>query len=303
MTSRDDEQLPRKDRAKWVNEMMRRRIERGVWRDGHPLPSEKDLMFKPPSVWLNSHLPPSEEEPKASEKEPPSGKKPKGYMSQTTARAPVIQLEAIGRAIKHHGKLTVAYMPSMAPHWLVVDLPKPWSMKLAAVAEPHGAETHPAIALVPAKGSKISFKWDEGKTEYEVPEWNSEWLGIDTGTKLRTYTMILLIDKKPILTSTSFVPSDLLSGPVTWRQKEPPVGEPVLDVGELALDGVSLAFDNLRMDSRIPTLDESELLKPVSGIPAYVAYRQCQVTPIRQVHATSGRACVVVVARADRVHQ
>jgi len=160
-------------------------------------------------------------------------------------------------------------MPSLKPHWLVVDLPKPWFTELAAVAEPNGAETHPAVALISADGSEISPEWDEG--EYIVPEWESELLGIDTGTKLRTCTMILLIDDKPILISTSFVPSDLLGGPVTWQQK-PPVEEPALDVGKLALAGASVTFDNLSMDSRTPTLDESKLLKPVSGIPVFTVY-------------------------------
>jgi len=301
VTSSDDEQLPDRDKARWVYEKLRRRIELGVWPHGYPLPSEKDLRFKPPSVWLNGHLPPSEAGPKASEEAPqeepqPSDEKPE-YMSQTTARAAVIKLEAIGRAFKHHGKLTEAYMPSMAPHWLVVDLPKPWPMKLAAVAEP---ETHPAIALIPAKGSKINTRWRQGENEYEGPEWDSKRLGIDTGTKLRTNTMTLVIDDEPVLTSISFVPSDLLSGPVTWQQK-PPVGKPALDVGELALAGVSLAFDSPSMHARIPTFDESEPLEPVPGIPVYAAYRQCRVTPVRRVPATSGRACVVVVARADLV--
>lgn len=299
MTSSEDEQLPGEDKAEWVYEKLRRRIERGVWPDGYVLPSERDLRFKPPSVWLNGHLPPSEEEPKTSEEEPrPSGEKPREYMSQPTARAPVIRLEAIGRVIKHRGAKSVAYMPSKERHWLVVDLPKPWSMKLAKVAEPHGAEPHPAIALIPADGSKIDTRWHEG--EYQVPEWDSERLGIDTGTKLRTYRMTLLIDGEPILTSTSFVPSDLLTGPVTWQRK-PPDGELALDVGELALAGASLTFDNISTYSRNPTLDESEPLEPVPGIPVYVTYRQCQVTPVRRVPATSGRACVVVVARTDRV--
>src|SRR5262249_7656521 len=112
-------------------------------------------------------------------------------------------------------------------------------------------------------------------------------LGIDTGTKVRTNTLTLVIDDEPILTSTSFVPSDLLGGPVTWQQK-PPVGKPALAIGELELAGASLVFDHPSMHSRIPTLGESEPLKPVPGIPVYAAYRRCQVTPIRRVPAISG---------------
>jgi len=289
-----EEVPPRRDLARWLYETLLRQIERGLWPHGHPLPSENDLEFYPIRVWLHG-LPPSEEELKKRQEK----KKEDSLISRTTIRIALKGLADTGRVITKPGIGTSVYMPSLKPHWLVVDLPKPWFTKLAAVAEPSDAETHPAVALIPADGSKISIRWLEG--EYIVPEWESGLLGIDTGTKLRTCTMILLIDGKPVLISTWFVPSDLLGGPVTWQQK-PPIGEPALDVGKLALAGASVAFDNLNMDSRPPTLDESELLEPVSGISVYTVYRQCQVTPARRVPAISGRACVKVVVRSDLVH-
>ena len=294
-----EEVPPRRGIARWLYETLLRQIEHGVWPNGHPLPSEDDLEFYPTRVWLHG-LPPSEEELKKRKEK----KKKDSRISKTTIRIALQRLAETGRVITNHGIGTSAYMPSLKPHWLVVDLPKPSFMGLAAVAEPDCAETHPAVALIPADGSEISTRWHEG--EYMVPEWESELLGIDTGTKLHFITLILSIGGKPILISTSFVPSDLLGGPVTWQEK-PPIGEPALDVGKLALAGASVAFDNLSIDSRPPTLDESELLKPVSGIPVpvypvYAVYRQCQVTPARRVPAISGRACVKVVIRADLVH-
>jgi DNA-binding GntR family transcriptional regulator len=295
VTSSNDEHPPTRGMAKWIYEQMCRLIEQGVWQDGHPLPSEDELENKPISTWLDGYLPPSEEEPEAGEDEPGSIEKSgpeKKPMSRRTARDAVILLAAIGRVIKHPGKRSEVYMPSMEPHWLAVGLRRPWHMKLDAVAEPHDAEPHPAVQLIPAAGSVVSTRWHEGKDEYTVPEWDCERLGIDTGTKLRMYTLTLLIDDEPILTSTSLVPSDLLDGAVTWQQKTE---------GELALTGVSTTFSYPTLHSRVPTLDESEPLEPVPGIPVIVAYRQCRITPVG-IAATPRRACVVVVARADRVH-
>lgn len=277
-----DELPPERGKARWLHETLLRQIEHGLWPDGYLLPSEDDLEFQPSRVWLDG-LPPSEEEPKD---------KKKSLMSKTTIRIALQELADIGRVIKHHGKGSIAYMPSMEPHWLAVDLPKPSSIKLTMVAEPSYAEPHPAVEFIPAAGSEVATRWHEGEDEYTVPGWDSQRLGIDTGTILRTYTLTLLIGDESILTSTSLVPSDLLGGAVTWQQKP---------IGELALTGVSAAFSSPTLHSRVPTLDESSALEPVPGIPAFVVYRQCRVTPVG-VPAIPKRACVLVVARADRVH-
>jgi hypothetical protein len=253
-------------------------IELGLWTDGHELPSEDVLISEPISTWLDGYPPLSEEELK------------KKTMTRRTARDPVILLDAIGRVIKHHGKPSRAYMPSMEPHRLAIDRRKPSPMELALVAEPSDAELHPAVELIPAPGSEVSTRWHEG--EYKVPGWDSERLGIDTGTNLRTYTLTLLIGDEPILTSTSLVPSDLLGGAVTWQQKP---------AGELALAGLSAAFDQPTIHSRVPTLEEEEALNAIRGIPALAVYRQCRVTPA-DAPAPPRPACVLVVARADRVH-
>lgn len=281
----NEEVPPKKGIARWLYERLLSQIEHGVWPYGHQLPSEEDLEFYPIGVWLHGQ-PPSEEELK-NRKE-----KTNSLISRTTIRIALTGLADIGRVINHHGKGRSAYMPSMEPHWLAVDLPKPASMKLAAVAEPLEAEPHPAVEFIPADGSEATMRWHESKDEYTVPAWDSERLGIDTGTKLRMYTLTLLIDGEPILTSISLVPSDLLGGAVTWQQQP---------VGELALAGVSATYSYPTLHSRVPTLEESESLEPVPGIPAFVVYRQCQVVPIG-VPAIPRRACVVVIARADRVH-
>jgi DNA-binding GntR family transcriptional regulator len=252
--------VPPRGRARWLYTKLLRLIELGKWPDGYPLPSEMEL----------NNL----------------------YdLSRTTTRDPYTRLEAIGRVIKRHGMRSVAYMPSKEPHRLVVDFrepsPMPSPMPLSKVAEP---EPHPAIELIPTSESEIEKRWHED--EFIVPAWDSMRLGIDTGTKLRTYRLTLLIGGEPILISTSLVPNDLLGGAVTWQEKP---------IGELALAGASATYNKATLHSRVPTLDESEALDPVPGIPAFAIYRQCRVTPA-DAPVPSSPGCVLVVTRADRVH-
>lgn len=310
----NDELPPKRGKARWLYETLLRQIEHGAWPHGYRLPSEDDLEFKHPREWLYG-LPPSEA---PSEKKP--NEEPRSYFSRTTIRNALTALAEIGRVITYPGKYSIAYMPGMEPHRLVVDLPRRSSTELAMVAEPR-----PAIEFIPATGSAVSVQWHEGEGEYEVPEWDSQRLGIDTGTKLRTYTLTLLIGGVLTLISASFVPSDLLSGTVTWEQKP---------VGELALTGISAAFSRPTMHGRVPTLDEAkplkspkppkprprrrtrpgvpvldesnplklpESLEPLRGIPVFAVYRQCLVTPLA-VRAIQRRACVVVTVRTDLVH-
>jgi DNA-binding GntR family transcriptional regulator len=251
-----DDMPPRRDKARWVYTKLLRSIELGDWPDGYSLPSEVELQKL-------------------------------GGLSRITVRDPFNQLVAIGRVIKRHGRLSRAYMPSKEPHRLVADFQAPSPTPLSGVVE---TEPHPAVELIPASGSTIEMRWREG--EYQVPGWDSERLGIDTGTKLRTYRQTLLIGGEPILISTSLVPSDLLGGAVTWHEKP---------IGELALAGASVTFNNATLHSRVPTLDESEALDPVPGIPAFALYRQFQVTSVG-APAPPRAGCVLVVARADRVH-
>jgi hypothetical protein len=287
VTSNDDELPPNRGKTRWLQEQLLRRIESGVWADGRELPSEDVREYQPMSTWLDGYRPPFEEKPIAYDKDG----RPR-YLSKRMSRDPVILLAAIGRVITRHGEGSWVYMPSMEPHRLAVDLRRPSSTKLEWVAEPG---PHPAVELIPAPGSKVDTRWHEGKDEYTLPAWDSERLGIDAGTKLRAYTLTLLIDGEPILASTSLVPSDLLGGAVKWKQTSE---------GELALDGVSATFSYPTLHGRIPTLDESKTLKPLKpldGIPAFAVYRQCRVTPVG-VSATPRKACVLVVARTDRVH-
>jgi hypothetical protein len=260
----------------WVYRTQRRLIELGLWAHDHELPSEKCLMNEPISAWLDGYPDPSGTE---------LGEKK--TMERRTARDPVIQLAEIGRVIKHQGKNSVVYMPSIEPHRLAVDLRKPSPMRLAMVAEPSDAP--PAVEFIPAPGPKPRTRWHEGK--YIVPEWDSERLGIDTGTNLHTYTLTVLIGDEPILISITLAPSDLPGGAVTWRK---------MPVGELALAGLSATFDAPSIHSRIPTLEEEEALKAIRGVPTLLVYRQCQVTPA-SAPVPSRPACVLVVARADRV--
>jgi GntR family transcriptional regulator len=255
----DEAPQARGEKARWLYRKLRRAIELGEYPHDHLLPSEAELTER--YGW-----------------------------SQPTVRAPLIQLEAIGRVIKQQGAESAAYMPSKEPHRLDVDLREPSPMPLARVAESEDAAANPAIRFIPAPESQVEKRWDEG--EFIVPTWDSKRLGIDTGTKLRTYRLILSIGGEPVLTSTSLVPSDLLGGAVTWREKP---------VGELALTGALAAFSKATIHCRVPTLDESEALDSVHGTPAFAIYRKCQVTPVgAPVPPSPG--CVLVVARADRVH-
>jgi hypothetical protein len=263
-----------------------------VWADGRELPSEDDREFKPMSAWLDGYRPPFEEKPIGYE----NGRA--RYLSKRMSRDPVILLAAIGRVITRHGEGSWVYMPGMEPHRLAVDLRRPSSTKLRRVAEPD--EPHRAVELIPAPGSTVDPRYHESKDEYTVPAWDSERLGIDAGTRLRAYTLTLLIDGEPILASTSLVPSDLLTGAVKWQRS--------LE-GELALAGVSATFSYPTLHGRIPTLNYSnaltkalkpKALKPVDGIPAFAIYRQCEVT--FGISPTPVRACVLVIARTDRVH-
>jgi len=291
VTSNNDELPPKRGKARWLYEQLLGRIESGMWPDGHELPSEDDMEFQPMSAWLDGYRPPFEEEPIGYEDGRPR------YMSKRMARDPVILLEAIGRVIKRQGKGSFVSMPGMEPHRLAVDLRKPSSTQLRRVAEPNEAEPRRAVELIPAPGSTVDPRWHEGEGEYIVPAWDSERLGMDAGTRLRAYTLILLIGGEPILASTSLVPSDLLTGAVKWQEKSE---------GELALTGVSVTFSCPTLHGRFPTLNESKALKPkalktLEGIPAFAIYRQCRVTPLG-VSAVPRRACVLVVARTDRVH-
>lgn len=247
------------EQTRWLYKELRRRIEVGAYPHGQLLPSEAEL--KRLYNW-----------------------------SQPTVRAPLTRLEAIGRVIKQQGTKSVAYMPSKEPHRLVVDLREPSPMPLARVAESEDPAANPAIMFIPASGAPVKKQWDEG--EFIVPGWDSKRLGIGTGTKLSTYRLTMSIGSEPVLTSTSLVLPELLSGPVTWHERA---------IGELALTGASVVFSKATLHSRVPTLDEVEALKAVDGIPAFAIYRQCQVTPVgAPVPPSPG--CVLVVARADRVH-
>jgi DNA-binding GntR family transcriptional regulator len=219
--------------ARWLYTNLLTLIEHGAWPDGHSLPSEQTL-----GALYN--------------------------LSRTTVRDPIIRMEAIGRVIKHRGKQLVAYMPSKEPHRLVVDLGKPSRIPPSTAGEP---EPESAVELITTQGSQIEKRWHVG--EYTVPEWDSQRLGIDTGTKLATCRLTLLIDGEPTLIATSLVPNDLPDGAMTWHEAP---------IGALALPGLSATYSKPTLHGRVPTLDESEALDTISGTPVIAIYRQCQVT-------------------------
>lgn len=207
-------------------------------------------------------------------------------MSTRTVRDAVIWLAEIGRVRKSHGKRTRIYMPAESPHRIVLDQREPSAEDLPRVAQ----DDTLAVTFVPARRKgPVHRNWDEDT--FTVPAWDALRLGLDTGTKLLRRTLTVSVGGEPVLTSASLVPVDLVD-PVAWHD---------VPVGELALAGVSATFDRPEVHCRIPTLAESWPLNMVSGVPVLAIYRRCRLVA-DHTPAPPVSGCVLVVARADRVH-
>ena len=201
-------------------------------------------------------------------------------------RDALIELAHIGRVHTSQGRPARVYMPAKEPHRLVVDLSDPSAGGLELVAE--GA---PACSFIAARElGEVDERWTDDR--FTVPEWDALRLGLDAGTRLSRRILLVSVGGEPVLTCASLVPPDLKSAHVTWWDAP---------IGELALTGCSTVFDRAALHARVPTLEESERLRTVSGVPVHAVYRRCQVTPL-VVSAPPKAACVLIVARADRVH-
>jgi hypothetical protein len=175
---------------------------------------------------------------------------------------------------------------SPPPHRIVVDQRELSRGELVRVAD------EPAISFVQGPGpGKRTERWSPDGFIFTVPEWDSRLLGMEAGTKLVRNTRTVCVGDEPVLTSAALVLPELLGGAVRWRE------EPI---GELALAGVSVTFSRAEVYIRIPTLLESEPLGIEGCVPVCVIYRRCQVTP--NAGGPPVPACVLVIARGDRVH-
>jgi hypothetical protein len=116
-------------------------------------------------------------------------------------------------------------------------------------------------------------------------------LGLEAGGVIGERVITLLIDDKPILTSTSYLPVELMDDSTQWHEVE---------IGKLAVTGYTvIPAEFLESWSRLPTSAERTVFTIPAGadIPVNI-YSRAYHGQVDERMLPSG---VIVLARGDRV--
>jgi hypothetical protein len=135
----------------------------------------------------------------------------------------------------------------------------------------------------------VTREWTE--TDVQVPKWVARWLELEAGATMLRRRLKLFVGDVPILMSTSFLPVGLTGGE-GWRDVE---------VGQLALTGLTMTTTFVEERTRMSTGEECEEFDMPRGVPVLLVCRPYQVSPLSET-TPPARAGVLIVARGDYVY-
>jgi GntR family transcriptional regulator len=217
------------------------------WRNGHPLPSEDTL--------ATGHR-----------------------VSKQTVRNAIDILVGEGLIEKGQGKVSRVSIREPA-YRLVIQLHR------AQAGYRNDLVAEPPLSFIRSTTAQEQREWREG--EVEVPRQFAAMLGLEPLVRMLAREMKLTIDGEPILTSTSYLPPDLV-GDEGWRDVE---------IGQLALIGHEIISEYLEDEHRMPTPTERATLGMPKGVLMKIISHRCRVL----LNDWTMRTGVIVLARHDRV--
>lgn len=158
----------------------------------------------------------------------------------------------------------------------------------ADAGDPTELVSEPPVPFVQSQGTgKATRRWTQGTVT--VPLSVAMLLDLHPEAGMAERTMLLIIDREPVLTSTSYLPIELTGDGAGWQGAE---------VGQLALAGHPVTAEPARAWSRMPTPEEVETLGMDRGVPVMVVPYPYRVIVDDE---RTLRAGVIVTARSDRV--